>query len=296
MSLGLSARFQIVDINGLPIVGAKWHVYEPDTVNTDKDIWLNKDFTGAAANPVISDSNGFFDAWYVDGEYQSEITDSDDIEIITDDNIVAATVASATTVIEGLVKFGLASDVAAQTAGLTLDLKDIPSMAIDASQLTGTLLVSVIPNLPASKITSGEFDQDRLPQATETVKGAGEIATSAEITAGTAGKLVDAAGLAAAASVTTVGTGFKKTVAAGGTFMVCSGTVSVGSDSTTTTVTIPDGGYGNTNYAINLTYQSSGTGEQDNWAYNTKTATNFKITNGQNQALTFDWQTMGNVS
>lgn len=296
MSLGLSARFQIVDINGDPIVGAKWHVYEPDTVDTNKAIWKDKDFGVAQSNPVISDSNGFFDAWYVDGEYQSVITNASDVEIITDDNIVAATVASASTVIEGLVKFGLASDVAAQTAGLTLDLQDIPSMAIDASQLTGTLLVSVIPNLPASKTTSGTFDPARIPQATETAVGGGEIATSGEISAGTAGKLVDAAGLAAVSVVGEIDTGFATFTIGGQTFMMCFGTVSVASDSTTTTVTVPNGGYGNTGYAINLTYNSSGTGEQDNFAYNTKTATTFKITNGQNQSLTFDWQTMGLVS
>ncbi len=71
------------------------------------------------------------------------------------------------------------------------------------------------------------------------------------------------------------------------------GSIAVAADTTTSTVTLPLAFTSSSSYGVSTVYNSSGTGEQDNWAINTKLAASFRITNGQNQALTFYWVAIG---
>lgn len=64
---------------------------------------------------------------------------------------------------------------------------------IDASQvISGELATARIPDLDTSKITTGTMAAARLPDATTTAEGIVELATTAEMTAGTANKIPDA--------------------------------------------------------------------------------------------------------
>lgn len=194
MSLIIPPTNTVTDVNGDPFVGAKMNIFEPGTT-TKKDIFLNSDFTGAAANPIISDSNGRFATAYVNGTHKVFVTDSLGAEIpgTGADNVEAVTVAAATTTVGGTVVKATTAQIAAQTTGFYIDTGDTSSIPVSASNISGTLAVGNIPNLPATKITSLTFDAARLPTATETTIGAVEKATSAEATAGTADKFMDAA-------------------------------------------------------------------------------------------------------
>jgi hypothetical protein len=80
---------QYVDANGDPLSGGKLHVYESGTT-TPVNSYTTKDADVANANPIILNSRGevetgpFLNA----GSYKFVLTDSDDVTIWTQDNIV----------------------------------------------------------------------------------------------------------------------------------------------------------------------------------------------------------------
>lgn len=91
MSLGVLPRQFVVDVNGAPLVGAKLHVYAPGTT-THITIHSTSAYGSSQANPLVSDGDGRFPAYYIDpsvySAYKVVITDADDVPLdYTNDNI-----------------------------------------------------------------------------------------------------------------------------------------------------------------------------------------------------------------
>lgn len=93
MSLVAFPRQVSVDADGQPRVGAQWGFYEAGT-NTPITVYTTAAMTATQANPVISLSNGYFPAVYIDaGVYQTHkqvLLDADDLVLFTEDNIPTA--------------------------------------------------------------------------------------------------------------------------------------------------------------------------------------------------------------
>ncbi len=88
MSSFLSPKFRAIDENGTPLDGAKLYFYETGTT-TPKDTYSNQALTNANANPVVSDSAGWFGRIYLDtdAEYTVKLTKSDGTLVWSVDNV-----------------------------------------------------------------------------------------------------------------------------------------------------------------------------------------------------------------
>lgn len=81
------SNYQAIDANGDILVGAKLHTYEADAGTTNKATYSNDALSSANANPIISDSNGYFGAIFVKPEdYKFVLKDADDNTIWTLNN------------------------------------------------------------------------------------------------------------------------------------------------------------------------------------------------------------------
>ena len=296
MSLIIRSRMLVVDLNGKPLIGAKMFVYDVNTTDI-KDIWLDKGFTVPSANPVISVTTGYFPTVYVSGEHKLVFKTSADATISTDDFVEAATVASATTTAEGVVQFATVSEVAAQTPGKVIDSGDTGSIPITAGNISGELAVGNIPDLPATKITSLTFDPARLPVATETAIGAVEKATSAEVTAGTADKFIDAALLQGALSIiatavfTGAGNKYIKIAADTGTILIQWDTEPVNAN-TSTNITL-DQTYADTTYAIFVTADDASESRSENNGAVVISSSVIQLWSGDSSVNSLFWFTIG---
>lgn len=87
--LGGTAKFAAYDSNGAPLNGGKLDTFEPGT-STPKSTFTTAAEGAANTNPVILDSRGEADVWFV-GKYKLVLKDSDDVTIWTVDNYDPAT-------------------------------------------------------------------------------------------------------------------------------------------------------------------------------------------------------------
>ena len=300
MSLVINPNVIITDTDGAPRVGAKMFVYEAGTT-TEKDIWNDSAFTSAADNPAISDSNGFFPVVYVEGVHKIVFKTSADVVLAGGgDNIEAATVSSASTTVEGTVQFATPSQVAAQTAGFVIDSGDTASIPLAASSVSGVLAVNNIPNLPASKTTSGTFDAARIPASTETAIGGVEKATSAEVTAGTADKFIDAAllkvaiGAIAEATFTGAGNKWVKITADTGDLLIQWDTETV-TPNTSTTITLAET-YADTTYAAIVTANDQSDSRSENNGAFIISSSQLQLWSGDSSVNSLFWITIGEAA
>ena len=81
----IGCKFQAFDDNGVPLSGGKLYAYAAGT-STPKDTYTTATLGTANDNPVILDSRGEADV-HLDGLYKFVLTDSDDVEIWTVDNV-----------------------------------------------------------------------------------------------------------------------------------------------------------------------------------------------------------------
>jgi hypothetical protein len=78
-------KFQVIDEDGNPVVGAKIYTYVVNTTN-DAVTYSEHTLTTPNANPVITDDRGEC-VIYADGQVKLYITDADDVEITTQDYV-----------------------------------------------------------------------------------------------------------------------------------------------------------------------------------------------------------------
>lgn len=81
-----SPKMQFLDINGDPLSGGKVNTYEAGT-STRKATYTTAAASVPNANPVILDSRGEAPIFWSTGSYKIVLTDSDDAEIYSVDNI-----------------------------------------------------------------------------------------------------------------------------------------------------------------------------------------------------------------
>lgn len=92
-----SVPLQELDDNGSPLSGAKLFTYLAGTT-TPVSVYVDVDLTTPATNPVIADASGRFVPLWVDEtvEYKYVLTDANDVEIWTQDNVNKAGAVSTT--------------------------------------------------------------------------------------------------------------------------------------------------------------------------------------------------------
>lgn len=79
-------RQRFFDQNGVPLVGGKVYFYEAGT-STPKDTFTDVDGTILNTNPIILDANAECDVWIGSGSYKIVLTDANDIQLWSRDNI-----------------------------------------------------------------------------------------------------------------------------------------------------------------------------------------------------------------
>jgi hypothetical protein len=77
---------QFHDANGAPLVLGKVYSYEAGT-STPKATYADEDLTTPLANPVILDAEGRATIYIAPGGYKFVVTDSEDVELYTIDNV-----------------------------------------------------------------------------------------------------------------------------------------------------------------------------------------------------------------
>jgi len=77
---------QELDNNANPLAGGKLFTFEAGT-STPKQTFTSEDESAANTNPIILDSAGRYNMWLQSGSYKMVLTDADDVEISTEDDI-----------------------------------------------------------------------------------------------------------------------------------------------------------------------------------------------------------------
>jgi len=85
-SIATPPKLQFFDANGNPLAGGKLYSY---AAGTTTPLATYTDYGGGTANsnPVILDSRGEANVWFGTGQYKLKLTDADDVEIYTVDNL-----------------------------------------------------------------------------------------------------------------------------------------------------------------------------------------------------------------
>lgn len=109
-TLSPAPKLQFFDANGNPLVGGKLYSYAAGTT-TPQPTYTGNTTTTANTNPVILNSRGEAGVWLSSSYYKLKLTDSNDVEIWTVDNVGGfATMADLTAAINALVASLAASD------------------------------------------------------------------------------------------------------------------------------------------------------------------------------------------
>lgn len=186
----MSTRFvnpimQALDDTGVAVGGSRLFFYALGTT-TFQDTFQDQALTLPNSNPVETDAGGRFpDIWLQELEYTVRFTipqNGIDVDEWTVD-ITGITIPVATETTAGIVRFGTTAEVVAGTSA---------SLAASILNITQDIVLNT------ARIQSGTFNAARIPTATTSVKGAVIRADAADITNGTADRVVDAAQLKAA--------------------------------------------------------------------------------------------------
>lgn len=68
MAIGLPRGWQVENINGTPVSGAKIYTWVDDGVTTPRSLYTDKDCTVPAANPIVADSAGWWNVYQKSSE------------------------------------------------------------------------------------------------------------------------------------------------------------------------------------------------------------------------------------
>lgn len=228
MSLYYTPQVQEQDSSGDPLAGAKLYYYEPGTT-TLKDVYQDAGFVTAHTNPVVADAAGRFDPIYLNGSYKVKLTDSDDTEIWTEDNISAGTSSdffatttsiSTTTQIDSTYDrqhLRLSGDIdltfeAAATLGagfmITLQNDGTNSITLDpnsSEQINGATTIEVAPRGGGILLCNGASFSFIGQETRNTWSKGADIASATALTLGDDGNYFDVTGTTAIETISTTG-------------------------------------------------------------------------------------------
>lgn len=170
--------FAAYDANGDPLNAGKVYTYEAGT-DTPKDTYTTSAASIAHTNPVVLDAAGRKEIW-LNGNYKIKVTDANDVEIDTVDNIVGA---SATGDMNSDVYD--AANIQEQLVGLTA-VQTLTNKTLTAPILTNPGIVGTTTNDNASAGNVGEVIESTLASgsATSLTTSTAKTVTSISLTAG----------------------------------------------------------------------------------------------------------------
>jgi len=82
-------KFQAITAAGIPLVGGLLYTYAAGGT-TPKTTYTTAASSTANTNPVVLDSRGEANVWLTTGSYKFKLSDANDVEIWTVDNIAGA--------------------------------------------------------------------------------------------------------------------------------------------------------------------------------------------------------------
>lgn len=142
MSNLIVPRYRAMDNTGAPINGAKLYFYRAGTLtaqNTYPTYAAALAGTGANANPVVADANGWFGRIFLDPDlhYKAKLTDAAGVEIWTCDNIDAAEFATSALAVRvkqiasNPLDYGAIGDGVADESSMVQDAIDAATGVVD---------------------------------------------------------------------------------------------------------------------------------------------------------------------
>lgn len=129
-----------LDANGNPVSGAKALVYETGTT-TPVTVYTDTGLSVAHANPIVSDSSGYFAQAFYGGSVALKVvvTDASDVTLVTYDPVplVSLSSSAATDVTFSPTTENTATNAQAAISGITDGTADFSSIQIDGAVKTG---------------------------------------------------------------------------------------------------------------------------------------------------------------
>lgn len=166
-------RLRYFDENGAPLDGGKLYTYEAGT-STPKVTYTTATEETENTNPVILDNEGYADVWLGSGGYKFVLTDKNDVEQWTEDNI------------DGGAASGFASVVVERSSGFSLTTNEQNYVIVCTAALTVSLMaaatagdgfVSVIINNSNGNVTLAADGSDLIDGAATLVVPSGASVT-----------------------------------------------------------------------------------------------------------------------
>lgn len=136
---------QFFDNNGNPLVGGKLYTYEAGGPSTPLPTYTDATGNTPNANPVILDSAGRANIWLTNQLYYWSLTDANDVQIWTADDIGTSTVAGdvvgpAVSVNDALARFNGVTGKIIQNSSAILD--DAGNLSVSSLSLTTDLSIA----------------------------------------------------------------------------------------------------------------------------------------------------------
>jgi hypothetical protein len=182
-----SPKMQFFDLNGDPLSGGKVNAYEAGT-STRKATYTTAAAAVANANPVILDSRGEANIFWSTGSYKIVLTDSDDVEIYSVDNVTLSATGAAGSSFRagsGVPSNGLGSDGDRylRTSNGAIYLKDAGVYTVES---TLALPASGITNTPSGNLAATNVQTALNELQTELDAATAHISDATDAHAGTA--------------------------------------------------------------------------------------------------------------
>lgn len=182
-TLGPAPKAQFFYANGEPLVGGKVYTYAAGTT-TPQVTYTDASGSTANPNPIILDSRGECNIWFSSSSYKIKLTDSNDVEIYTVDDVTGAGAISNGTVFASAISN---STFTAGSINNTYIGNTNPSTgvftALSATSVTATSISGAWDSLPAG--TKMLFVQSAAP--TGWTKSLADNNKALRVVSGTAG-------------------------------------------------------------------------------------------------------------
>jgi hypothetical protein len=169
-------RQRFFDQNGDPLSGGLLYSYVANTA-TPKATYTDSSGATPNTNPIVLDSDGYCDVWVGAGAYKFVLTDADDAEIWSRDNIVASLDETETPWITYTILDGQS---ATDLVGETMDLSKYSSGVFSVEIIRGTTVFAngslAIQNVnDTPRVSVGPYNTDQATGVTFSISQTDDI-------------------------------------------------------------------------------------------------------------------------